>query len=75
VHVPLKLTHQLLGRVVGAQRPSVTTALKQLMEEGSVSRRDDGTWLLHGDPPETLERLRSSIEERCGEATAELAEG
>ncbi len=58
VNVPLELTHQTLGRLVGAQRPSVTTALKQLADEGSVTRADDGTWLLHGDPPDTLERLR-----------------
>jgi CRP/FNR family transcriptional regulator, cyclic AMP receptor protein len=58
VHVPLRLTHQALGRLVGAQRPSVTTALKQLSDHGRVSRGSDGTWLLHGDPPETLERLR-----------------
>ncbi len=58
VNVPLELTHQTLGRLVGAQRPSVTTALKQLADEGSVTRADDGTWLLHGDPPATLERLR-----------------
>jgi hypothetical protein len=59
VNVPLELTHQTLGRLVGAQRPSVTTALKQLGEEGRVTRCDDGTWLLHGDPPDTLERLRA----------------
>jgi CRP-like cAMP-binding protein len=58
VLVPLNLTHQMLGRLVGAQRPSVTTALRQLAEEGRVSRSADGTWMLHGDPPDTLERLR-----------------
>jgi CRP/FNR family transcriptional regulator, cyclic AMP receptor protein len=58
VHVPLRLTHQTLGRLVGAQRPSVTTALKQLAAEGRLTRADDQTWVLHGDPPETLERLR-----------------
>jgi CRP/FNR family cyclic AMP-dependent transcriptional regulator len=58
VHVPMKLTHQTLGRLVGAQRPSVTTALKQLSDAGQVSRMDDGSWLLHGDPPDTLERIR-----------------
>src|SRR3954449_3641845 len=56
VHVPLRLTHQTLGRLVGAQRPSVTTALKELATEGRMTRADDGTWLLHGDPPDTLER-------------------
>src|SRR4051794_13627089 len=58
VHVPLRLTHQTLGRLVGAQRPSVTTALKQLAEEGRLTREPDQTWMLHGEAPETLERLR-----------------
>ena len=59
VHVPLRLTHQTLGRLVGAQRPSVTTSLKQLADEGRLTREDDSTWLLHGEPPDTLERLRA----------------
>ena len=58
VSVPLKLTHETLGHVVGAQRPSVTTALSQLEASGRVSRRDGGGWLLHGDPPKDLERMR-----------------
>lgn len=58
VNVPLRLTHQTLGRLVGAQRPSVTTALKQLAAAGTVTRAEDQTWMLHGDPPDTLERLR-----------------
>ena len=65
VHVPLRLTHQTLGRLVGAQRPSVTTALKQLADEGKLTRASDHqTWLLHGDPPETLERLREQNRQR-----------
>lgn len=60
VHVPMRLTHQMLGRLVGAQRPSVTTALKQLSDNGRVVRLDDGTWLLQGRPPDTLERLRDN---------------
>jgi CRP/FNR family transcriptional regulator, cyclic AMP receptor protein len=58
VSVPLRLTHETLGRVVGAQRPSVTTALSQLESEGRISRREGGGWLLHGEPPEDLERMR-----------------
>jgi CRP-like cAMP-binding protein len=58
VRVPMRLTHQTLGRLVGAQRPSVTTALRQLTEAGRVARSDDGGWLLRGQPPDTLERLR-----------------
>jgi CRP-like cAMP-binding protein len=59
ISVPLKLTHQSLGRLVGAQRPSVTSALKLLTAEGRVERADDGKWILHGDPPDVLERLRA----------------
>jgi hypothetical protein len=54
VTVPLRLTHEALGQVVGAQRPSVTTALNQLEASGRVSRREGGGWLLHGDPPDDL---------------------
>jgi CRP/FNR family transcriptional regulator, cyclic AMP receptor protein len=60
VHVPMRLTHQILGRLVGAQRPSVTTALKQLTDAGRLSRLEDGGWLLRGDPPDELERLRDT---------------
>ena len=63
VHVPLRLTHQSLGRLVGAQRPSVTTALKQLGETDQVMRREDGTWLLTGEPPDALERLRETAQD------------
>ena len=38
VVVPVRLTHETLARLVGAQRPSVTTALRQLDEEGRVRR-------------------------------------
>ena len=38
--------------MVGARRPSVTTALGQLIGRGEVERRPDGGWLLLGDPPE-----------------------
>jgi CRP/FNR family cyclic AMP-dependent transcriptional regulator len=51
VVLELPLTHQVLGRLVGAQRPSVTTALSDLGRRGIVERRDDGAWVLRGDPP------------------------
>lgn len=57
VVVPLRLTHQLLARMAGAQRPSVTLALGELRERELVERRPDRTWMLHGDPPEEFERL------------------
>ena len=52
--VPLPLSHQRLADIVGAHRPSVTTALGELGRGGALSRRQDGNWLLHGAPPEQL---------------------
>jgi CRP/FNR family transcriptional regulator, cyclic AMP receptor protein len=51
VVLDLPLTHQVLGRLVGAQRPSVTTALSDLSRRGVIERREDGAWVLRGDPP------------------------
>jgi CRP/FNR family transcriptional regulator, cyclic AMP receptor protein len=52
VVLPLPLTHNLLGRLIGARRPSVTSALQRLDRDGLVSRTDDGGWLLRGAPDE-----------------------
>jgi CRP/FNR family transcriptional regulator, cyclic AMP receptor protein len=52
VRVPLALTHETIGKLVGARRPSVTTALGQLIARGDIERRPDGGWILHGQPPE-----------------------
>ena len=41
-----------LAGMVGARRPSVTTALGQLSARGAIERRPDGGWILRGDPPE-----------------------
>jgi CRP-like cAMP-binding protein len=52
VLVTLRLPHRTLAGMVGARRPSVTTALGQLMSRGDIERRPDGSWLLLGQPPE-----------------------
>jgi DNA-binding transcriptional ArsR family regulator len=61
VTVPLALRHELLGRLVGAARPTVSLALKDLAERGLVHREDAGTWLLRN---EGLELLRGTPTER-----------
>jgi CRP/FNR family transcriptional regulator, cyclic AMP receptor protein len=52
VLVSLRLSHRTLAGMIGARRPSVTTALGQLMARGEIDRRDDGEWILLGEPPE-----------------------
>jgi len=49
VVVPLELTHEALGHLVGARRPTVTLALGELGRDGAVVRRDDGAWILRHD--------------------------
>jgi hypothetical protein len=44
--VPLPLSHRLLGALVGARRPTVSTALSQLVTRGLLERRADGSWLI-----------------------------
>lgn len=44
--VPLALPHRLIGELIGARRPTVSSALAELGREGRLVRRDDGTWLL-----------------------------
>lgn len=57
VLLELELTHRLLAGVIGARRPSVTTALKALEAGGSLTRRRDHSWLLHGERPAILASL------------------
>jgi CRP/FNR family transcriptional regulator, cyclic AMP receptor protein len=55
VEVPIPLTHSILGELVAARRPSVSTALSCLQDRGTVVREDRG-WRLQGTvPPELLE--------------------
>ena len=66
VVVPLALTHRILGQLVGARRPTVSTALGELAERGELVRRPDGSWILRGSPPDAsgLEGKRS-LTGRC----------
>jgi CRP-like cAMP-binding protein len=45
----LSLTHELLGAMVGARRPTVTLALGELAERGALVHQDRG-WLLLEQP-------------------------
>jgi CRP/FNR family transcriptional regulator, cyclic AMP receptor protein len=55
IAVPIRLTQEMLGHIVGARRPSVTVGLGRLVEQGLVEPLPGGGWLLKGDPPEASE--------------------
>jgi CRP/FNR family cyclic AMP-dependent transcriptional regulator len=46
VLLPLCLSHRMLGELVGARRPSVSTAAAALEKADRLIRRPDGTWLV-----------------------------
>ena len=50
IRLPLVLTHDTLGAMIGARRPTVTLALRRLTEEGAIVHQDSG-WLLVQPPP------------------------
>jgi CRP/FNR family transcriptional regulator, cyclic AMP receptor protein len=68
IRVPLPLTHQLLGRLIGAERPSVSHALGRLSHAGLVTGRSDA-WLLHG----ALQSQLASLGEPAGGRADRLA--
>jgi CRP-like cAMP-binding protein len=68
VAVDLSLPHRTLAGMVGARRPSVTTALGQLAARGEIERRPGGGWLLRGAPPE-----RSGLGAEGGHGGAAIA--
>src|SRR4051812_4006730 len=50
VVVPVPVSHSVLAELVCAQRPSVSVALKHLIDDGNVERLPGG-WALFGGPP------------------------
>jgi CRP/FNR family transcriptional regulator, cyclic AMP receptor protein len=57
ITIDLPLTHEVIGRLVGAARPSVTTTLGELSERGLLKRADDA-WHL---TPSSAEGLQDSL--------------
>jgi hypothetical protein len=56
VRVPLPLTHQLMGHLISAERPSVSHALSRLAKAGVVTGHGD-EWHLHGSVEDHLETM------------------
>jgi hypothetical protein len=65
IRLPLPLTHQLLGRLIGAERPSVSHALARLAETGLVTGHGN-EWHIHGSVdqqlPTMLETASTQVE-------------
>jgi CRP-like cAMP-binding protein len=57
VRMRLPLRHEDLAMIVGAQRPSVSTALGRLEADARIGRCPDRVWLLRGSPPTVLREL------------------
>jgi CRP-like cAMP-binding protein len=58
-----KLTHEMIARMVAARRPSVTSGIRRLRELGLVEVQAGGTWVLHGDPIESLHKVANHVDE------------
>ncbi len=56
VRVPLPLTHQLMGHLISAERPSVSHALSRLAKAGVVTGHG-AEWHLHGSVEDHLETM------------------
>jgi CRP-like cAMP-binding protein len=50
VVVPVVVPHRVLAQLVGARRPTVSSALGQLAARGELVREKEGGWLLTGAP-------------------------
>jgi CRP-like cAMP-binding protein len=68
IRIALPLTHRLLGRLVGAERPSVSHALTRLSHAGLVTTRD-GALHLHGTAAEHLAALAERPSARRGDVS------
>jgi CRP/FNR family transcriptional regulator, cyclic AMP receptor protein len=81
VVIPLRLTHATLAELVGASRPSVSTAVARLAREGVLNRTAAG-WLLdrsaphdRGTSPRTNGEANGSANGQAADASAQLLAG
>jgi CRP/FNR family transcriptional regulator, cyclic AMP receptor protein len=61
VRLPLRLTHEMLAMLIGARRPTVTTALGSLEARGRLQRRGAEGWLLPGRASDTFDELLAEL--------------
>jgi hypothetical protein len=56
ISISLPLTHDLLGALVGSQRPTVSVALRKLADQDLLIRQSRDRWLLTNKAIQTLRR-------------------
>lgn len=61
VRIDLPLTHETIGHLIGARRPTVTLGLRALRAAELLQRQVDGAWLLAHD---SVQRLTAADAER-----------
>lgn len=67
VRIDLPLTHETIGHLIGARRPTVTLGLRALRAAGLLQRQVDGAWLLAHD---SVQRLTAADAERSAATQA-----
>lgn len=72
VRLPIPLTHQLLGQLIGAERPSVSHALARLAQAGLVTGHGD-EWHLHGALDDQLPEMIEPANGRAEQIVAAVA--
>ena len=55
VAMPVRLTHETLGCMVGGRRPSVSRSMNRLAAGGLLTPRRAGGWWLHGEAVDAIE--------------------
>ena len=68
VRIDLPLTHETIGHLIGARRPTVTLGLGALRDAGLLRRQTGGAWLLAHDSLQrltTADARRSAATEAC----------
>jgi CRP/FNR family transcriptional regulator, cyclic AMP receptor protein len=68
VVIPIRLTHARLARIVGAQRPSVTTTLSRMVRDGRLLRTTGEIVLAH-DSITTLDAFAVESDTRAASAS------
>jgi CRP/FNR family cyclic AMP-dependent transcriptional regulator len=72
IRLPVPLTHQLLGQLVAAERPSVSHALARLAQTGLVTGHGD-EWHLHGSLEDQLPAMVEVASGRAERIVAAVA--